>query len=281
MLKPPFRKPSSRSTHRAPAGYHPRYNVAPSQEVLAIVAEEGVERPAMLRWGLIPFWAKDAAIGSKLVNARAESIAEKPAFRNAFRKRRCLILADGFYEWRRDENGKVPLWFHRPGDELCAFARDTGIVIGDFDELGQPRALHGSVDRGRPHAEHLERPAHEPPTRVRREDGSHERRRLVARCTAQWARSTSGTASRLIGENLRQTTTRQLDQAVGSDTGEVVLGDQNAVSLERSRGRSAYLVCERRDPSDVPWRVAVALRPRRRTPRRRPCRGDRGRRGGA
>lgn len=108
--------------HPAPAGYHPRYNVAPSQEVLAIVAEEGVERPAMLRWGLIPFWAKDAAIGNKLVNARAESIAEKPAFRNAFRKRRCLILADGFYEWQQRSDGKHPMWVHRPNGEPFALA---------------------------------------------------------------------------------------------------------------------------------------------------------------
>ena len=76
----------------------PRYNVAPSQDVAAILNE----RPnalAWVRWGLIPRWAKDAAIGNKLINARAETLAEKPSFRDAFAKRRCLILADGFYEW--------------------------------------------------------------------------------------------------------------------------------------------------------------------------------------
>ena len=108
--------------HSAPPGYHPRYNVAPSQEVLAIVAEDGAERPAMLRWGLVPFWAKDPGIGNKLVNARAESIAEKPAFRAAFRKRRCLILADGFYEWQQRRDGKHPMWVHLPDGAPFALA---------------------------------------------------------------------------------------------------------------------------------------------------------------
>jgi putative SOS response-associated peptidase YedK len=108
--------------HPAPPGYQPRYNVAPSQEVLAIVAEEGAERAAMLRWGLIPFWAKDPGIGNKLVNARAESLGEKPAFRNAFRKRRCLILADGFYEWQQRHDGKHPMWVHLPNGEPFALA---------------------------------------------------------------------------------------------------------------------------------------------------------------
>ena len=108
--------------HAAPAGYRPRYNVAPSQEVLAIVTDAEGERPAMLRWGLIPFWAKDASIGNKLVNARAESIGEKPAFRNAFRKRRCLILADGYYEWQAAPGGKRPMWVHLPDGEPFALA---------------------------------------------------------------------------------------------------------------------------------------------------------------
>lgn len=108
--------------HPAPAGYHPRYNVAPSQEVLAIVGEGSEERPAMLRWGLIPFWAKDESIGNKLVNARAESLAEKPAFRNAYRKRRCVILADGFYEWQQRPGGKRPMWVHLPDGEPFAMA---------------------------------------------------------------------------------------------------------------------------------------------------------------
>lgn len=84
----------------------PRYNVAPTQEVPAVRLETGEDRDggrhlAMLRWGLIPFWADDAGIGSRLINARGESAAEKPAFRAAFKRRRCLIVADGFYEWQK------------------------------------------------------------------------------------------------------------------------------------------------------------------------------------
>ncbi len=69
---------------------------------------EGNE-PRMMKWGLIPFWAKDPSIGNRMINARAESIAEKPAFRNAFQRRRCLVIADGFYEWRKEGKHKVPM----------------------------------------------------------------------------------------------------------------------------------------------------------------------------
>ena len=87
----------------------PRYNVAPSQEVPAVrLEEDGKRHLRLLRWGLIPSWAKDRKIGYKTINARAETVAEKPAFRSAFRRRRCLLLADGFYEWRSEENGKQP-----------------------------------------------------------------------------------------------------------------------------------------------------------------------------
>jgi len=76
------------------------YNVAPSQEILAIAKYEGENWLVKFHWGLVPFWAKDISIGNRMINARSESIAEKPSFRNAFKKRRCLILADGFYEWK-------------------------------------------------------------------------------------------------------------------------------------------------------------------------------------
>ena len=93
----------------ADISYTPRYNVAPTQEVLTVTSD-GVEKLAQfMRWGLIPFWAKDPSIGQRMINARAESVAEKPSFRQAFQKRRCLIIADGFYEWRREGKGKVPM----------------------------------------------------------------------------------------------------------------------------------------------------------------------------
>lgn len=80
----------------------PRYNVAPTQDVPAVRrGEDGERHLALLRWGLIPFWADDASIGSRMINARAESAAQKNAFRTAFRRRRCLIVADGFYEWQK------------------------------------------------------------------------------------------------------------------------------------------------------------------------------------
>ncbi|UCC64700.1 MAG: SOS response-associated peptidase, partial [Anaerolineae bacterium] len=86
----------------------PRYNIAPTQPVAAVRQPpgNGGRELAMLRWGLIPFWAKDPKISARMINARSETVAEKPAFRAAFRQRRCLVLADGFYEWQRLERGK-------------------------------------------------------------------------------------------------------------------------------------------------------------------------------
>ena len=97
------------------ANLRPRYNVAPGQEVAAVRAEGGERRLAMLRWGLIPAWAKDPKIGYRTINARAETAAEKPSFRAAWRARRCLIPADGFYEWARRGEGRQP-WLFQPAD---------------------------------------------------------------------------------------------------------------------------------------------------------------------
>lgn len=89
----------------------PSYNIAPTQDAPVVrgVAGDGREF-VTLRWGLVPFWAKDAKIGNRMINARSETVAGKPAFRQAFRKRRCLILADGFYEWQKTPAGKTP-WY--------------------------------------------------------------------------------------------------------------------------------------------------------------------------
>lgn len=89
----------------------PRYNIAPTQSVAAVTqhAEDG-RRLEALHWGLVPFWAKEPAIGNRMINARAETLAEKPAFKNAFVRRRCLIPADGFYEWKKEARGRQP--FH-------------------------------------------------------------------------------------------------------------------------------------------------------------------------
>ncbi len=106
----------------APA-VEPRYNIAPTQYIAAIrnAGDSGREL-TMLRWGLVPFWAKDPAIGNRMINARAETVAEKPAFRAAFKKRRCLILADGFYEWRKEGSGKTPYYISTADDEAFVFA---------------------------------------------------------------------------------------------------------------------------------------------------------------
>ena len=97
------------------------YNVAPTQEVLTVVGGE-TRRAGFMRWGLIPHWAKDPKIGARMINARAETVAEKPAFRDALRRRRCLVLADGFYEWRRDGTVRRPMRIVMRSGEPFAFA---------------------------------------------------------------------------------------------------------------------------------------------------------------
>jgi len=100
----------------------PNYNVAPTQGVAAVLAENGHRRLEVLRWGLIPPWADDPQIGSRMINARAETAHEKPSFRRAFRERRCLIPADGFYEWKRTNGTKQPYYIHMKEGRPFAFA---------------------------------------------------------------------------------------------------------------------------------------------------------------
>src|SRR5438128_1258637 len=101
----------------------PRYNIAPSQPILA-VPNDGRNRMEEFQWGLVPAWAKDPSIGNKMINARAESLATKPAFRTAFRRRRCIIPADGFYEWRKEADGKTktPMYVRMKSRKPFAFA---------------------------------------------------------------------------------------------------------------------------------------------------------------
>ncbi len=100
----------------------PRYNLAPGQVAPIIRLEEGRPAVAQLKWGLIPFWAKDPKIAFQCINARAEGIAAKPAYRAAFKKRRCLVPADGFFEWQKVGNAKLPWRFIRPDHGLLLFA---------------------------------------------------------------------------------------------------------------------------------------------------------------
>ncbi len=105
-----------------PSSLTPSYNIAPTQEVAAVIAEDEKRKLEILRWGLIPSWADDPAIGNRMINARAETVSEKPSFRGAFKERRCLVLADGFYEWQKTSNGKQPFYIHMEDGSPFAFA---------------------------------------------------------------------------------------------------------------------------------------------------------------
>lgn len=110
-----------------PLALEPRFNIAPTQFVVTLRQKEGESdrysiEPVLLRWGLIPFWAKDPRIGNRLINARAESVDQKPAFRAAFRRRRCVILANGYYEWQRTDAGKVPYFISARDEQPFAMA---------------------------------------------------------------------------------------------------------------------------------------------------------------
>ena len=100
----------------------PRYNIAPTQYIAAIRDGSDGRELAMLRWGLVPSWAKDPSIGNRMINARAETVAEKPSYRAAFRHRRCIVLADGFYEWRRESDAKAPYFISLASGEPFALA---------------------------------------------------------------------------------------------------------------------------------------------------------------
>ena len=101
-----------------------RYNVAPTQTVASVLIDAGKSQRVlrMLHWGLVPSWAKDPGIGSRMINARSETVATKPSFRAAFRRRRCLIVADGFYEWKKLERGKQPYYIRLADGAPFAFA---------------------------------------------------------------------------------------------------------------------------------------------------------------
>ncbi|MBA3613345.1 MAG: SOS response-associated peptidase [Nitrospirales bacterium] len=115
--------------------FNPRYNIAPSQLVACVRTNlESRQRECTeLKWGLVPSWAKDPGIGNKLINARGETVAEKPAFRKAFKHQRCLVLADGFYEWKREGNTKQPYYIRFKDHRVFAFA-------GLWERWEQPEA---------------------------------------------------------------------------------------------------------------------------------------------
>lgn len=150
-----------------PGDFRPRYNIAPGQDILAVVRDKA-NRLVSFRWGLIPAWSKDPSIGNRMINARAETLSEKPAFRSAFEKRRCLIIASGFYEWRWEGRGKIPVyirlksgfpfgfaglyetWMSPAGDkvESCAIITTVPneLLAGIHDRMP---AIIGAEDRAR------------------------------------------------------------------------------------------------------------------------------------
>jgi putative SOS response-associated peptidase YedK len=134
----------------------PRYNIAPTQLVAAarVDGESGRGSVALLRWGLVPFWAEDRKIGNRLTNARGETAAEKPAFRAAFKSRRCLVLADGFYEWQKHAGGKQPFHIRMADGRPFAFAG----LWEHWDKEGEPLE---SVTILTIHANELMQPIHE------------------------------------------------------------------------------------------------------------------------
>ncbi|HLI91239.1 MAG TPA: SOS response-associated peptidase [Ktedonobacteraceae bacterium] len=99
----------------------PRYNIAPSQNIVTVMSN-GEAHLELLRWGLIPSWAKEESVGNRMINARAETLAEKPSFKRLLRGRRCLVVADGFYEWKQEHGGKTPMYITLQNQDVFAFA---------------------------------------------------------------------------------------------------------------------------------------------------------------
>ncbi len=110
------------SLTRLPFDVIPRYNIAPTQKIIGVRQVNGEREAVQFKWGLLPFWAKDESQAARMINARSETIAEKPSFRSAFKSRRCLIPASGFFEWQKKGGEKNPYYFGLKGKEVFAFA---------------------------------------------------------------------------------------------------------------------------------------------------------------
>ena len=145
----------------------PRYNIAPTQEV-AVVPNNGENRMEYFRWGLIPSWAKDPKIGNRMINARSETLAEKPSFRTAYKRRRCLVLADGYYEWRREEERgpKTPYYIRMTSEKPFAFAG----LWESWRQAGEDTSLQSCTIITCPPNEKLERIHHRMPVILEQEE---------------------------------------------------------------------------------------------------------------
>jgi len=136
-----------------------QFNIAPTQKALVIASGEHGYEIKPLRWGLVPSWAKDEKFGAKAINARAETVATKPAFRAAFKKRRCLVPASGYFEWRVEDGGKQPYFIHDPAGDLLMFAglweawrpADGSEPIKTFTIItGEPGKVSGDIHARQP-----------------------------------------------------------------------------------------------------------------------------------
>jgi hypothetical protein len=125
----------------------PRYNIAPSQEAPVIIEADGRRKIELFQWGLIPSWAKDPAIGNKMINARAETLAEKPSFKRLLGQRRCLVLADGFYEWVRHEVACVIVRRRHPTEPAVPSAVPYEEGRTGNEPSKSPRTMYSSVSR--------------------------------------------------------------------------------------------------------------------------------------
>lgn len=198
-----------------PPWYTPRYNVAPSQDLMLIVDADGERTGRRMRWGLVPFWAKDPAMGTRMVNARCETVATKPAYREAFAKRRGLIVVDSYYEWRKNSSGsKTPFRIHRSdgtpftiaalwerwgpqedGIETCA------VITTEANEFNGPHSRPDAGHRVRVPGRRLARQRVEPRTypgrgRVRRERLEFPRRISLRQLARKRRRPLLGASSR-------------------------------------------------------------------------------------
>jgi len=115
--------------------YEPSYNIAPSQPVLVVIYDGKINRAGYIQWGLVPFWAKDKKLGPSLMNARVETMHVKPSFKQLVTRRRCLIIADSFYEWKQTDKGKVPQRIQQVDKGLFAFAGLWDKWESDTEEL--------------------------------------------------------------------------------------------------------------------------------------------------
>ncbi len=147
--------------------FPPRYNVAPTQPVPVVVLENGARHFRLMRWGLIPAWVKDPRTFSLVINARSETVLDKPAFRNAMRRRRCLLPADGYYEWQALSGRKQPFFIHPADGQPIGFAGLAETWIGSNGEEVDTVAIITTA--ARPEMSHLH---HRVPVTIRPEDFS-------------------------------------------------------------------------------------------------------------